>query len=151
MRYIALTIALWMPLTALAESSEKSWEAKCSTNEMTDKYSCTVTYTHHFTKDDELTYIIISAAEDAVFVRQKDLYPHRDVQIRIDKHKYHESKHYIEGTVIFPHNKKIIEEMKTGESMKIRYDEWPRGLPNTLDVTLKGFAKAYNEAYVKGE
>lgn len=143
MRHIifGLLLSLSMVTEAIA------WEASCETDEMTDSNNCKVKKTHYFNAGGEEQYIVVSANRNSVYVMPKTIYPHRAIQLRIDKNTMHESKKYTQGIVIFSGAKNIINEMKKGNSLKIRYSDWPNGYSRTANIPLGGFTAAYNKAF----
>ncbi len=77
----------YQPITnTIANPTSGPWSKNCSVDEMTDKRTCYVSYTHWFTSDDDKTsFLIVVAHKDGVSVSQKNLYPHRAVQLRVDE------------------------------------------------------------------
>jgi hypothetical protein len=128
---------------------KEEWQKRCNTDTMTDQTTCTVMFIK-WVGEKKNKHLTVGGSHEIIIVGQEDLYPNRPVYLRVDKNKPYESSSYADDmTYFFPEkaHKGLIEEMKNGHTLLIRYTEWPSAFSQEVTIPLHGFKDAYEQTF----
>jgi invasion protein IalB len=124
-----------------------TWQKRCKIDSMTDENDCAVFYLKSLGNNEN---VAIFLNLNVITVFQGDLYPHRTVYLRVDKNKHYKSSVYDVDAAAFPNERQqIIQEMKKGKSLLLRYSEWPSASSQDITIPLDGFKKVYDQTFGK--
>jgi hypothetical protein len=119
------------------------WHADCHTDTMTDQKTCFGKYEFYNCKPKSNLTIYVMKGQ--VQIHELNLYPHKEVYLRVDSNKVHKSNDYADEASYFYGASKLIDEMKGGKELRVRYWTWPEKLQREFSIPLENFGKTYNE------
>jgi hypothetical protein len=124
----------------LVEPSD--WSFDCISDKMTDeKYCSIVARKGRYSYDDK--HVTVNVSRKSLFIIG-EIYPNTSAMIRVDKNKAFTSSHYSDDVIDFPYPS-LINQMKSGKKILVKYTVWPENYGRVFEISLDGFTKLYEE------